>query len=191
MTLDPATYINLQYFFNLIYRFFYEGPVLSNREEIMFWIFIGAIIAILISLVLVALIVYVLYRTERLKQEEKLAKIDEEAAKEDDPRPDRNRDWDKIIKYLESDSPSDWKLAILEADSMLDKLVKRMNYPGESMGERLQAVEPSDFLTLNDAWEAHKIRNKIAHEHSFNLTKREVKRVIGLYEKVFEEFEYI
>lgn len=191
MVSQTPTYINLQYFFNLVYHFFYGGPSSIGLERIMFWVFIGALIAILISLILSALIVYVIYRTERIRQEYKIAQVDKEAASTKEVAPDRNRDWDKIIKYLESDSPSDWKLAILEADSMLDKLVKKMNYPGESLGERLQAIEPSDFTTLNDAWEAHKVRNKIAHEHSFNLTKREVKRIIGLYENVFEEFDYI
>lgn len=191
MTSSLPTYLNLQYFFNLIYRAVFLGPTLATNEKFIFWIFVGAMIAILISLILIGLIIYVVVRTERLRQEKKMASVDKEAAALKTVVPDRNRDWDKIMKYLESDSPSDWKLAILESDSMLDKLVKRMNYPGESLGERLQAIEPSDFTTLNEAWEAHKVRNKIAHDHSFDLTKREVKRIVGLYEKVFEEFDYI
>ena len=102
-----------------------------------------------------------------------------------------NDNWQKLIDYVESDNEANWKLAIIEADKILDELVKKMGYPGDDMGERLRAVEPSDFLTLEDAWEAHRIRNKIAHEAGFTFTKREAKRVLGLFEKVFREFDYI
>jgi hypothetical protein len=103
----------------------------------------------------------------------------------------RNERWEKLLKYLESENPSEWKLAIIEADNLLDEMVAKMGYGGENLGERLKVIEPSDFLTLQDAWEAHKVRNRIAHESSYQLTKREAKKVIGLYEKVFREFHFI
>ena len=67
----------------------------------------------------------------------------------------------------------------------------KLGYQGENLGERLKAIEPSDFITLQAAWDAHKVRNQIAHETNFQLSKREVRRVIGLYEQVFREFKYI
>jgi hypothetical protein len=46
--------------------------------------------------------------------------------------------------------------------------------------------------TLNQAWEAHKIRNAIAHQGAdFLLSEREAKRVVSLYREVFQEFDYI
>lgn len=102
-----------------------------------------------------------------------------------------NTEWLRVQKALESDNPADWKVAIIEADTILDSIVARMGYPGGNLGERLKAIEPSDFTTLNEAWEAHKVRNTIAHEGNYQLTKREVVRVINLYEKVFREFDFI
>jgi hypothetical protein len=56
----------------------------------------------------------------------------------------------------------------------------------------MKSIEKSDFNSIDMAWEAHKIRNSIAHEGSdFLLNQREAKRVIGLYEIVFREFRYI
>ena len=69
--------------------------------------------------------------------------------------------------------------------------MQQMGYRGENLGERLKSVEPSDFLTLNDAWEAHKVRNVIAHEVGFIIDHREAKRVVKLYENVFREFNYL
>ena len=67
-----------------------------------------------------------------------------------------------------------------------------MEYHGDSIGEKLKKVEKADFKTLDEAWEAHKFRNQIAHEGStMSVNQYEAKRVVNLYKKVFEEFYYI
>ncbi len=104
----------------------------------------------------------------------------------------QNKRWQRVIEHAGSENPNDWKIAIIEADSILDEMIKGMGYHGDSMGERMKAIEVSDFNTLNNAWEAHKVRNTIAHEGSnFQLNEREARRVIALYKSVFEEFKYI
>lgn len=103
-----------------------------------------------------------------------------------------NEKWEKVQVHINSANPSDWKLAILECDIMLSDILEKMGYMQESIGEKLKSIEPSDFTNIEAAWEAHKIRNAIAHEGSdFMINEREAKRVVGLYELVFQEFEYI
>ena len=104
----------------------------------------------------------------------------------------KNPEWERILNYTDSFNENDWKQAILEADIILSGLLDKLFLPGETMGEKLKAVEPSDFLTLDDAWEAHRIRNQIAHEGpQFAISQHEARRVIGLYRVVFEEFKII
>lgn len=104
----------------------------------------------------------------------------------------KNSRWDRVMEHLNSDNPNDWRLAVLEADIILDDIVETMYLPGSTLGERLQRVERSDFETIDQAWEAHKMRNKLAHEGGdYVLTQREAKRIIGLYKQVFEEFHAI
>jgi len=103
-----------------------------------------------------------------------------------------NPKWKIVEEHIDSEDASKWKLAILEADIILSELLDTLNLPGESVGEKLKNVETSDFDHIEEAWEAHKIRNAIAHQGSdFLLTQREAKRVVGLYKTVFSEFEII
>lgn len=103
-----------------------------------------------------------------------------------------NPKWLNVLAHINSDAPADWKLAILEADIMLDAMLEKMGYPGQTVSEKLKLVEKSDFDTLDYAWEAHKIRNSIAHEGSdFVVTKEEAERVVTMFERVFKEFRYI
>lgn len=100
--------------------------------------------------------------------------------------------WEKIVKLSESENQSDWRLAIIEADIILSDLLDKLQLPGETMGDKLKAVEKSDFQTIDNAWEAHKFRNQIAHQgQDFLVNGREIRRVISLFESVFKEFDLI
>jgi hypothetical protein len=100
--------------------------------------------------------------------------------------------WQRVVEHANSENPSDWRLAIIEADVMLEELLKSLGYPGDGVGEMLKGVDKSDMLSLDNAWEAHKVRNRIAHSGGdFELTERETRRVVSLFESVFREFGII
>ncbi len=103
-----------------------------------------------------------------------------------------NERWEKIKARADSLNENDWRIAIIEADIMLGDLLDKLFLPGDTIGDKLKAVEKSDFTTINEAWEAHKIRNKISHEgQDFMINQRETKIALSMYQKVFEEFEII
>ena len=106
--------------------------------------------------------------------------------------PPENPRWVEVEQHMQSMNQSDWRLAILEADIMLYDMLDQMGYQGDSIGEKLKAVEPASFMTLDDAWRAHKVRNTIAHEGgTFVLSRSEAERTIKQFEKVFREFYYV
>ena len=100
--------------------------------------------------------------------------------------------WRDVVDHGASESVNDWKYAILEADVMLDDALTQRGYTGEGLGEKMKQVQRSDMHSIDDAWEAHKLRNRIAHEGSnLELTQREARRIIGLYERALRELSYI
>lgn len=100
--------------------------------------------------------------------------------------------WQNVLNRIESNNESDWRLAVIECDIVLDEMLTKMGYHGANMGDKLKQVEKSDFNTIDDAWEGHKFRNRIAHDGaSFHVTRGEAERVVNLYKKVFEEFYFI
>lgn len=188
MKLFEPPFLNLEYFYQRSYDWLSRsGGNLSLPPRFVFWF---EVISFSLTILFGLGLAYLIYRTYQLRQDERreLANIFSAAARAESGR---NEAWQRTLQYLESDNPSDWKLAIIEADNILDQMVRAMQYAGENLGERLKNIEPSDFTTLEDAWEAHKVRNRIAHESGYLLTKREARRVIGLFENVFKEFDYI
>lgn len=104
----------------------------------------------------------------------------------------KNERWEQVLKNVYGETQAEWKLAIIDADEMLHSLMIDMGFKGEGLGEKLKNADRDEFHSLSAAWEVHTIRNRIAHEGStYELTQREAKRVIALYENIFHEFGYI
>lgn len=194
--LFEPTYINLGYIYNLIldgiisfFKLFlspivslgtYENPLLKN----IFW---GIVLFLIGALIYVSFKYYELREMEKEVYGDILENVAQKASETD-----RNIRWEQVLVNLDSINEADWRVGIMEADNMLSEMLDAMEYHGDTIGEKLKSIEQSDFLTLSQAWEAHKFRNKIAHEGaSFTFTKREADRIIDFYRQVFEEFKYI
>lgn len=178
-------YLNLEYLLTRIFGFlrslFAIGGVEAPWWLILLWFGFYAALWLLILVMMWRIIKHRRAETRDLQAA---------LATESETTPLNSR-WQRVLKYLESENPAEWKLAIIEADTMLDELVKTLRPHEETLGERLKAIEPSDFTTLQDAWDAHKLRNRIAHEAHYQLTKHEALRAIAMFKRVFEEFQYI
>lgn len=148
------------------------------------------IVSAFVSLALLVVTIYTILRlTELNRKRRPLPVFDVWAGISIEKRASK---WDGVRRRIRSESAADWNMAIIEADGIMDEIVKRIGYRGDSFGERLKQIEPSDFDSLNDIWEAHKVRNRIAHEGAdFRLTREEAERVMKLYEKGLRELEYI
>lgn len=147
-------------------------------------------IATVIGLVLLALIFWVKLRGAEVhhKEHELFAPIhvEETEAKE------KAMQWKIVLNHLASANPAEWKLAILEADNMLDEILEDNGYQGESLGEKLKSMNPGELKSYQDVWDAHKVRNQVAHEGSAMDFSRKIARdTINKYEKVFKELGYL
>lgn len=97
--------------------------------------------------------------------------------------------WNIILGYFEGDEEALWRIAILEADALLDEILKSRGYEGNNLGERLKN---SKFNTIDLAWSAHKMRNRIAHEGiKLVLTERMIRQTKEAFKAVFKEFNII
>lgn len=95
--------------------------------------------------------------------------------------------WQEVVRHLESPVEAQWRFAIIEADKLVDDILRRAGFPGGSMGERLTNASPGQLETLEGLWEAHKLRNRLAHDVGYFLRYTEAKRAIGQFEATLRE----
>lgn len=103
-----------------------------------------------------------------------------------------NQRWRDVEAHITSDNPNNWKLAIIEADVMLEEILNQAGYAGNTIGDKLKSASPTSFTTVDQAWRAHNVRNQVAHGGAdFVLTKKAAQETIAQYKMVFQEFNAI
>jgi hypothetical protein len=190
MQVEPLTFSS--FFINLFA--FFGAPGTSTFASLAhlatnIWLWI-IVLAYLASFAGLGVIVWTLMRLFDLRKREQeyygALLVAPEGAQRGSPR------FERIAELAASTNPSEWREAIIEADIMLDDLLTRQGYTGDGVGEKLRQIERGDMENLDNAWEAHKVRNQIAHEGSaFDLSETLARRTIDRYESVFREFEVI
>ncbi len=168
------------------------GDFISAEAILNFLDMLWSIYAILAYILCIIMLLLYVYAATRYKQ---LTELREEMVKEREriyderfrtgPKNDRLKDMET---HIGSYHPNDWKLAIIEADIALDEALKEAGYAGISLGERLKSISPTQLRSLDDAWQAHKVRNQVAHGGAdFVLTRRLAEDTIKQYRRVFAE----
>lgn len=149
-------------------------------------------LSLFISLLLATLIIYCVIRLLQIRHHERLRfeAAQSTVAARDVPRTQLR--WNRIKEEVGSEDEQKMRLAILEADIMLNELLDTLGYKGETMADKMRQVDRANFNTIDLAWEAHRARNAIAHQGSAAaMTLRDSRRIISLYEKIFREFRFI
>lgn len=101
------------------------------------------------------------------------------------------KQWEGIEARMSTNDEAQWKLAILEADGMMDEIIKDMGFRGETMGERMKGIIPSEFPDLDNAWRVHKVRNYIAHSPDYTLKRPVAEATIDIYRRIFRELKVL
>ena len=99
------------------------------------------------------------------------------------------KQWNKIGKKLEAGKKADYKMALIEADSLLESILKRMGYKGDNMRELLEQIDAKTLPNIENVWQAHKLRNNIVHDPDYELNLDEAKRMFQIYEQAFRDLE--
>ncbi len=188
---DP-TFLNIEYFFDKFSNS--AQPIWASITDPHMWQVIG-IISTCISILCIFIIVFSLVRMYEIQVFDKAEiehEINEALAKDKERDRNLNPRWKYILTLVESPNESDWRIAIMEADTLMEESLKDRGLVGNTMAELLEEARSNGYPSIQSAWDAHLIRNKIAHEgQNFPVTQVEGRRVIKLYQNVFEDLEII
>jgi len=156
------------------------------------------VIMTLMVIGLITFILYILVRMYEIKQEDAkkqkpiVATTTASATTVGVSTAPVNTIWKHIREELLSDNMNDWKLAIIEADIYMDRILDDKGFHGDTTSDKLKQVTPDKLPSVQIAWEMHKVRNRIAHEGAaFALTLPEARRMLTFYEMIFTDLGVI
>lgn len=99
------------------------------------------------------------------------------------------KSWKKIFKRLEVPDESEYKLAVIEADDLLDGVLKRLGYGGNNLKERLANITKIILPSIDSVREANAIRDSIVHDPDYHLTLDQARKLLEIYEQALRELQ--
>ncbi|MEK7094004.1 MAG: hypothetical protein AAB903_01540 [Patescibacteria group bacterium] len=95
--------------------------------------------------------------------------------------------WDKVIKKFMLGTPEAMTLSVIEADKVVDDVLKSLGLEGEHMADRLGQFSPDEIKELDNVWRAHRLRNNLVHSPDFKVSADEAERALDSYERFLKE----
>lgn len=181
--LEPTADKNL---FELIWGLLFgtgdkESVLAIMMSSFLFWVILVAILAFVFRKYLAGRIHFMEAKHELLYEMAQTKYVEKQA----NNKADR---WQRILQQVSTEDVNQWKIAIVDADILLDDVLSEQGYTGRDLSDKLQDARREGKLgTLEYAAEAHGVRNRIAHDSSYNLSHREAKSAIAMYERFFNE----
>jgi hypothetical protein len=99
--------------------------------------------------------------------------------------------WEQIKKRILSVEQQDWKLAVLEADKILDEILKMAGYLGNDLGKKLETLTPENLASLSEIKKAHLLAAGILRDPSMELKKEDAIVALKSYKKAFLELNLL
>lgn len=97
---------------------------------------------------------------------------------------DFHSQWQRIGTVMQQPGIESTRSAIFEADKLLDAALRQNGFRGETLGERLKNAREhfGNNAVYQGLWEAHKMRNAMAHEIGFDLPKQVAQQNLDKFE---------
>ncbi|PIT93292.1 MAG: hypothetical protein COU06_00865 [Candidatus Harrisonbacteria bacterium CG10_big_fil_rev_8_21_14_0_10_38_8] len=89
--------------------------------------------------------------------------------------------WKGIVTKANTGVQTNIKSAIIDADSLVDRVLKAQGFSGDNMGERLKSYSGNGSRRVDLIWKAHKLRNEIVHNPEFEVTRADAMGALATY----------
>ncbi len=101
--------------------------------------------------------------------------------------PKLTKKWLKIKARSVRGTEDEYKLAIIEADSLLDEILKKIGYEEEELSGKLNKIPAGVLPNIEEILQAHKIRNDIIYDPNYKLSLEETEKILAIFEKALTD----
>lgn len=180
-------------FFGAYLRTIYDWYVAFLAWVYKIWAVIGTGTAVVVSIFNIGLVIFIIITLRKFFALDAMNPIF--VVPGEGPRKVRaipiekeiSEDWVEVKKLAASGSPSDWNMAVLRADAMLDDVLQHMKYEGNTVKERLDQVDPRILPSYDRIVSAHRLRNMVAHDPTVAHTHETISYALSSFEHAFRE----
>jgi len=99
--------------------------------------------------------------------------------------------WEAIKSRLASGSVAGGKIAVIEADKMLDEALGKLGFSGKNSNEKMEAIKAGQLAGVEELRNTRILYGKIMGDPGFETSLEEIKSALSDYERFFRGIEMI
>ena len=97
--------------------------------------------------------------------------------------------WANIVHRANTGTIENLRWAVMEADALVDFVMKQRGIDGEGMAERLQNARWAGSKLIDKVFDAHRLRNELAHTPGYQLTSQHAERALFAFRDFLKELK--
>lgn len=95
--------------------------------------------------------------------------------------------WNSAVAKLAINSPESAKMAIIEADNLVNDILKELGIPGDNLPDRLSNLELEELEHDEEVFAAHRLRKELTATPEFMVSVGDGKKAVAAYEAFLKE----
>ncbi len=101
------------------------------------------------------------------------------------------KDWKDVVEHAKSGKEAERKMAVIEADDMIDSALSKIGYGGETLLDKLAVLNKEIIPNIEEVKDAHRKRRDIAYDPNKSISREEAEQIISVYEEVFKDLRIL
>lgn len=94
-------------------------------------------------------------------------------------------DWERILKRIDEGRDIDYKLALIDADKMLNAKLEELGAKGRNLKEKLEKIPSKAIPNMEELKLARELLNQVLLGQRRSIQKKQVKAAVQVYMSVF------
>jgi hypothetical protein len=107
------------------------------------------------------------------------------------PKGKISKKWHEVLSRMNMPEETSRKMAIVEADILVDSVLKILGFSGETLNEKIEKITSIQLKSINDLKMAHAVRKDILYNPDYEVSPEIAKETIDRYEKVLREIDVL
>jgi len=158
-----------------------------NLDEIISYLFSSEfqnfllpfkIVFIVIALIFLIAIIFFVAKQELLFAEKKTKFLDFFTFKGFKKEKGISEKWKEICRLLEKNLEPEYKLALVETDSLFFEIFQKMGYSGKNLAEQLNYIQKDAVVNLEEIKKLPELRNSIVYDPDYKLNLEVTKNIL-------------
>jgi hypothetical protein len=94
--------------------------------------------------------------------------------------------WFAIEHQLDRSNVASFSMCVLNADKLVDQALRERGIKGQTMADRMKTMS-GNFSNRNAIWQAHKLRNHIAHDTDSKVTYDSARSALSGFKQALKD----